>query len=96
MHPMPPTPDAVTLNLQPRQRRRVYMWLAEAPAGRSLKQLLAELDIAEPDLRETLRKLDVAGLARRIKGTWTAVPLEDAEPKIPVAADVSDMPRAAS
>jgi hypothetical protein len=93
---MPSTPDAAVLNLQPRQRRRVYTWLAEAPAGRSVKHLLGELDIAEPDLRETLRKLDAAGLARRVKGTWMAVPLEGAEPKIPVAAEVSDMPRAAS
>jgi hypothetical protein len=93
---MPPTPDAAALNRQPRQRRRVYTWLAEAPAGRSVKHLLGELDIAEPDLRETLRKLDAAGLARRIKGTWMAVPLERAEPEIPVAAEVSDMPRAAS
>ena len=93
---MPLHPDAAALNLQPRQRRRVYMWLAEAPAGRSVKHLLGELDIAEPELRETLRKLDAAGLARRIKGAWMAVPLEGAEPKIPVAAEVADMPRAAS
>jgi DNA-binding transcriptional ArsR family regulator len=93
---MPLHPDAAALNLQPRQRRRVYMWLAEAPAGRSVKHLLGELDIAEPELRETLRKLDAAGLARRSKGTWMAVALEDAEPKIPVAAEVSGMPRAAS
>jgi len=72
------------------------MWLAEARAGRSVKHLLGELDIAEPELRETLRKLDAAGLARRIKGAWIAVPLEGAEPKIPVAAEVSDTPRAAS
>ena len=93
---MPLTPDAATLNLQPRQRRRVYLWLAEAPAARSVKHLLGELDIAEPELRETLRKLDAAGLARRVKGTWMAVPLEGADPKIPVASEVSDMPRAAS
>ena len=93
---MPQTPDAAVLNVQPLQRRRVYTWLAEAPAGRSVKHLLGELDIAEPDLRETLRKLDAAGLARRIKGTWVAVPLEGAEPEIPVAAEVSDPPPAAS
>ena len=74
-------PDAAMLNVQPRQRRRVYARLAEAPAGRSVKHLLAELDITEPELRETLRKLDAAGLARRTKAaTWMAVPLEDAEP----------------
>ena len=93
---MPPRPDAARLNLQPRQRRRVYMWLAEAPAGRSVKHLLGELDIDELELRETLRKLDAAGLARRVKGAWMAVPLEGAEPEIPVAAEVSDMPRVAS
>jgi hypothetical protein len=89
---MSPHADAATLNRQPRQRRRVYMWLAEAPAGRSVKHLLGELEIAEPELRETLRKLDAAGLARRVKGTWMAVPLEGAEPQIPVAAsEVSDI-----
>jgi hypothetical protein len=84
---MPPTPDAAALNRQPRQRRRVYTWLAEAPAGRSVKHLLGELDIAEPELRETLRKLDAAGLARRIKGTWMAVPLEDSDPRVPTASE---------
>jgi hypothetical protein len=89
---MAPQADAATLNRQPRQRRRVYMWLAEAPAGRSVKHLLGELEIAEPELRETLRKLDAAGLARRVKGTWMAVPLEGADPQIPVAAsEVSDI-----
>jgi hypothetical protein len=91
---MPLRADAVTLNLQPRQRRSVYMWLTEAPAGRSVKQLLGEFDIAEPDLRETLRKLDAAGLARRTRGTWMAVPLEGSDPQIPVASEVSDSPRA--
>ncbi len=47
------------------------------PDGRSVKDLLQEVDIPEPDLRETLRKLDAAGLAQRIKGTWRAVELED-------------------
>ena len=83
--------DAATLNRQPRQRRDVYMWLAEAPAGRSVKHLLGELDIAEPELRETLRKLDAAGLAKRVKGTWIAVPLDGADPQIPVASEVSDI-----
>ena len=93
---MPPRPDAATLNLQPQQRRRVYMWLAEAPAGRSVKHLLGELHIPEPELRETLRKLDAAGLARRVKGTWMAVPLEGDDPKSPVAAEVCDVPHASS
>jgi len=33
----------------------------------------------ESELRDALRKLDAAGLARRTKGTWSAVPLETAE-----------------
>jgi hypothetical protein len=84
---MPLQADAATLNLQPRQRRSVYMWLAAVPAGRSVKHLLGELDIDESELRETLRKLDAAGLARRVKGTWMAVPLEGSDPRIPVASD---------
>jgi predicted ArsR family transcriptional regulator len=74
--------DAATLNVQPRQRRRVYLWLAAEPAGRSVKSLLDELDIPESELRETLRKLDAAGLARRTRATWTAVPLKGSGPKI--------------
>ena len=77
--------DAATLNLQPRQRRRVYMWLGREPAGRSVKHLLAELDIPETELRESLRKLDAAGLARRYRGTWTAVPLEASDPGVDLA-----------
>ena len=84
---MPLRANAATLNLQPRQRRSVYMWLADQPAGHSVKHLLDDLTIAEPELRETLRKLDAAGLARRIKGTWIAVPLEGAEEKVPVASE---------
>jgi predicted ArsR family transcriptional regulator len=77
---MPPRADAATLNVQPRQRRTVYLRLAESPAGRSVKHLLEELDIPESELRETLRKLDAAGLARRTKGMWLAVPLEACDP----------------
>jgi hypothetical protein len=84
---MPLRADATTLNIQPRQRRSVYMWLADIPGGRSVKHLLGELDIAEPELRETLRKLDAAGLAKRVKGTWVAVPLEGSEPQVPVASE---------
>ncbi len=84
---MPLRADAATLNMQPRQRRDVYMWLAEIPEGRSVKHLLGELDIPEPELRETLRKLDAAGLAKRVKGTWVATPLEGSEPQVPVAAE---------
>jgi predicted transcriptional regulator len=71
--------DSSTLNVQPRQRRMVYEDLAKAPAGRSVKELLRDSDMAESDLRETLRKLDSAGLAQRIKGTWRAVPLQGAD-----------------
>ena len=76
---MAPRADSTALNVQPRQRRTVYEGLAKEPDGRSVKDLLADFDIAEPDLRETLRKLDAAGLAQRIKGNWTAVPLEGAD-----------------
>ena len=71
--------DSATLDRQPQQRRTVYEALAQAPDGRSVKQLMEDLPIPEPDLRETLRKLDTAGLAQRIKGVWIAVPLEPAE-----------------
>ena len=77
---MPQRADSATLNVQPRQRRTVYMRLAETPEGRSVKNLLGDLAIHEPELRETLRKLDAAGLAKRVKGTWVAVPLEGSEP----------------
>jgi hypothetical protein len=82
---MPPRADAATLNVQPRLRRIVYQSLAQAPAGRSVKDLLRDLDMPETDLRLSLRRLDDAGLARRIKGTWTAVPLESAYPRTPSA-----------
>jgi predicted transcriptional regulator len=72
--------DISTLNIQPRQRRMVYEVLAKEPSGRSVKELLREGDIPEEDLRETLRKLDRAGLAERVKGTWRAIPLQGAEP----------------
>jgi len=87
---MPPRADAAMLNVQPRQRRTVYHRLAESPSGRSVRHLLDELDIPEPELRETLRKLDAAGLARRgTKGVWTAVPLEGADPEVARASDGS-------
>jgi predicted transcriptional regulator of viral defense system len=76
---MAPRPDSAALNVQPRQRRHVYEGLAKMPAGRSVKDLLGDFDMRESDLRETLRKLDNAGLAQRIKGTWRAIPLETAE-----------------
>jgi predicted transcriptional regulator len=72
--------NATALNVQPRQRRAVYEALAGAPTGCSVKELLGELDMPEPDLRSSLRKLDEAGLALRVKGRWSAVPLEPSEP----------------
>jgi DNA-binding IclR family transcriptional regulator len=77
---MPPRADSATLNVQPRQRRDVYESLAKLGAGRSVKDLLGDFEMPESELRETLRKLDAAGLARRMKGTWWAVPLEITEP----------------
>jgi predicted ArsR family transcriptional regulator len=71
--------DSATLNVQPRQRRQVYAELAKAPDGRSVKELLQDSDLPEQELRETLRKLDSAGLAQRVKGTWRAVPLRGAD-----------------
>jgi len=71
----------------------MYEWLAEAPEGRSVKTLLGELSIPEPELRETLRKLEAAGLAKRVKGTWVAIPLEGAEP--PASSEAPDAQPAA-
>ena len=73
---MTPRADSATLNVQPRMRRTVYEALAKTPEGLSAKDLLRDFDIPEPELRETLRKLDSAGLAQRVKGVWTAIPLE--------------------
>ena len=68
--------DASTLDRQPKQRRTVYECLAKEPDGSSVKNLLEECGLREVELRETLRKLEAAGLARRIRGVWTAVPIE--------------------
>jgi hypothetical protein len=76
---MAPRADAAALNVQPRQRRIVYEGLAQAPEGRSVKELLTDFDIPERDLRETLRKLDDAGLAQRVKGVWKAISVEAAD-----------------
>lgn len=76
---MAPVPNAAALNALPRQRRVVYEGLAKLPAGRSVRDLLGDFEIPESELRESLRKLDEAGLARRTRGTWWAVPLETAE-----------------
>ncbi len=76
---MAPRADSTALNVQPRQRRVVYDGLAQAPDGRSVKELLTDFDIPERDLRETLRKLDEAGLAQRVKGVWKAVSIESGD-----------------
>lgn len=73
---MHPQAHSATLNVQPRQRRTVYDRLATLPAGRSVRELLDDFEMPESELRETLRKLDQAGLARRGKGVWQAIPIE--------------------
>jgi DNA-binding transcriptional ArsR family regulator len=77
---MPPVADAAMLNVQPRERRSVYAALAKVPEGLSVKELLAEVEMPEPILRQSLRKLDEAGLAMRVGRLWTAVRLEGADP----------------
>jgi hypothetical protein len=77
---MSPVADASRLNVQPRQRRYVYEVLAKEPNGLSVKDLLAAVEISEIELRQSLRKLDEAGLAMRAGRLWTAVPRESAEP----------------
>ena len=76
---MPTRADAATLNVQPRQRRAVYDALVVLPTGRSFKDLAGDFEMPETELREALRKLDAAGLAQRMKGTWSAIPLETGE-----------------
>jgi Helix-turn-helix domain len=82
---MPPAGSAI-LNVQPRQRRAVYEALAKLPEGGSVKDLLEALDIPEYELRETLRMLDRAGLVRRTRATWSAIPLEPPNGEPPTAA----------
>jgi DNA-binding transcriptional ArsR family regulator len=67
------------LNVQPRQRRSVYEALARTPDGLSVKELLADVDMSEPNLRESLRKLDAAGLVLRVGRLWTAVRIDGEE-----------------
>jgi hypothetical protein len=66
--------DASTLDRQPKLRRSVYDMLEKAE-GRSVKELLHDSSVPEADLRETLRKLEAAGLAQRVKAVWMAVPV---------------------
>jgi hypothetical protein len=71
------------LNVQPRQRRHVYEALAKDPDGRSVKDLLPDVEMSEAELRQSLRKLGEAGLVRHAGRLWTAVPLEATEPSTP-------------
>ena len=90
---MPRAPTPADLNVQPRQRRVVYQGLAGLPAGSSVRDLLRDLELPESELRETLRKLDQAGLARRTKGTWCAVPLVTDQPPAAAVPDADpDLP----
>ena len=73
---MPARVDSSTLYVQPRQRRVVYEGLAQMPEGGSVKEMLEAFDIPEQELREALRGLDRAGLARRSRTTWNAIPLD--------------------
>jgi DNA-binding transcriptional ArsR family regulator len=73
---MPPVADSAKLNVQPRQRRSVYEALAKTPDGLSVKELLADVEMSEPNLRESLRKLDAAGLVMRVGRLWTAVRID--------------------
>ena len=77
---MPPVADSAMLNVQPRQRRSVYEALAKTPDGLSVKELLADVEMSEPNLRESLRKLDAAGLVMRVGRLWTAVRIDGDEP----------------
>ena len=77
---MPPGADSALLNVQPRQRRSVYEALAKTPDGLSVKELLAEVEMSEPNLRESLRKLAAAGLVLRVGRLWTAVRLDGEDP----------------
>jgi DNA-binding transcriptional ArsR family regulator len=74
--------DPALLNVQPRQRRTVYEALAKAPEGRSVKELLADVEMSEPNLRESLRRLDAAGLVTRAGRLWTAVRMDGDEPPV--------------
>ena len=73
---MTPPVDAATLGRQPKQRRTIYEHLAQDPEGRSVSELLQESSAPEAELRETLRKLEAAGLVQRHRAVWTAVPID--------------------
>jgi predicted ArsR family transcriptional regulator len=84
---MAPQATSAGLNVQPRQRRDVYHALGKGTEGRSVKDLLADVDMPEHDLRESLRKLHDAGLAQRTRATWRAVSIDGADPEISPASD---------
>ena len=46
-----------------------------------MKDLLSDVDMPEQDVRESLRKLDDAGLAQRNRAIWRAVSLDGADPE---------------
>jgi DNA-binding transcriptional ArsR family regulator len=83
------TATAAALNVQPRQRRHVYEALAKVPDGRSVKELLEDVEMSEVDLRQSLRKLDEAGLVLRVGRLWTAVQLEVPDDPSPSTDDES-------
>ena len=89
---MPSATDAATLNVQPRQRRDVYQALKNAPEGRSVKDLLPDVEMSESDLRHSLRKLDHAGLVLHVGRLWTAVQLDVPDPQ----PDTDEPPRNAA
>jgi len=60
----------------------VYHALGKVPAGRSVKDLLADVDMPEHDLRESLRKLDAAGLVQRNNAMWRAMSSDGGDPAI--------------
>jgi predicted ArsR family transcriptional regulator len=77
---MSPVASTATLNVQPQQRRAVYEALAKVVDGRSVKDLVPDVGMSELDVRQSLRKLDDAGLARREGRLWCAVPLQAPAP----------------
>jgi predicted ArsR family transcriptional regulator len=79
---MAPRTNSAALNIQPRQRRDVYHALGKVPAGRSVTDLLADVDMPEHDLRESLRKLDAAGLVQRNNAMWRAMSSDGGDPAI--------------
>ena len=62
---MPLRANAATLNLQPRQRRSVYMWLAEEPSGRSGARA-TELVQSSREAAKVLHPVRVEALTRQM------------------------------